>query len=191
MSPAGGHCCSLHGYPPTSSSIAPGLSLSLLCARLTAGGNGSMQCVATAQQVNRPGMIAVLQVPLNSTRSFYQEGQKTPFPHLPWKTGRMHFHFHRVSHQAASAQRITDISHQQQGGTRSSLCCCTGALCSQLVYATGPSTCPAACSSRHGKWTWPHSLHEHELAVAAGARLCSSLSVGTCRWRWKLCHPSI
>lgn len=64
------------------------------------------------------GAVTLLQVPLNSTRSFYQEGQKTPFPHLPWKTGRMHFHFHRVSHHAGSVpqpwQLTAAVLHTEQ-----------------------------------------------------------------------------
>jgi hypothetical protein len=36
-------------------------------------------------------------VPLNATASFHQSGTKTPFPHLPYKTGAMHFRFMQVS----------------------------------------------------------------------------------------------
>ena len=37
------------------------------------------------------------QIDLQLLRSFYKEQQKSPFTHLPWKAGALHFRFPMVS----------------------------------------------------------------------------------------------
>jgi hypothetical protein len=37
-----------------------------------------------------------LQVKLKDVQSFYQEDGKSPFKHMPWKHGSMHFNYQHV-----------------------------------------------------------------------------------------------
>lgn len=52
--------------------------------------------VAACARCVCPLLLLHAQVPLNATASFHQCGPKSPFPHLPYKTGAMHLRFLQV-----------------------------------------------------------------------------------------------
>lgn len=60
-------------------------------------------------------------VPLAAAQSFYRESANSPFHHLPWATGSLHFRFLREE-DARRRSRIVDLHTQRQACRRCPPC---------------------------------------------------------------------
>jgi len=68
------------------------------------------------------GLSAHRHVPLAAARSFYREspGAKSPFSHLPWASGALHFRFLGEA-EARRRSRVVDLHAQRQARTPASV----------------------------------------------------------------------